>query len=380
MENKNDANKVILSESVASGNPEDASRQKASLATKILKSLIVLVPIGISLTAIWYSCEANETAKNANVISERFGTVSAVPQWSAVEEEFYVADNTVKEWEESKGYQRTGIVPNNFSELEDALDSLDATDDVKEMYRQRWRAQRNLTAMADAYKELFGEWFLDLEFDVPSHPPLPQGILSPITEVSFDDMHCVFAGISAPCASLIRSDILEIPEEIIGPEGHLFAGVPKLEIYLPFSIQHTDKGYQFDVEMNDENGESVIRIENNLWTLLKPTLPYKYDETRLEVLTTNGIVLFQIEMDDDSKTVYIGGNFISTSGDQVIALPNTLITPWIIVENISYLPPPESRFEGKNMILYPSSEQMAEALTHLPRLFHYEEEFDVDKH
>jgi hypothetical protein len=77
-------------------------------------------------------------------------------------------------------------------------------------------------------------------------------------------------------------------------------------------------------------------------------LPYKYDERRLEVLDDYGTPIFQIYLNEDDKTVYIGRKFVSISGETVVAFTDYLITKNFVLRGIEYKPGKRIKIDLKN--------------------------------
>jgi hypothetical protein len=274
MENNNNSKDLQSLEVESKYIPEQRS-SKSSRSSKIDRwlAIIAIIIAGISL---WITYCANENSKS-------FDQVTAETQWHKLQEEFFAADTQLKEWEKKEGLIRDGIKPDSTEKLQEGLQRLNCSPQIEEIYHKRWRIWNTLRQMENAYAP-FNKRVISLDLTLPDHPALPKGLLLPMGAVQMDELLCMFAGVRAPCSVLIKSGFLHFPKEIIGPNGMIQPPGGELQIFLPFAIHRTPQGLVFDVTLKNEKEETVVGIKKNHWVLSKPSLPYKYDERRLEVL------------------------------------------------------------------------------------------------
>ena len=296
----------------------------------MIVSIIPIFSLVVSIVAICFAC-------NANKIASDYSRVSLLSIWNPEQEKFRSADGIISNWEDTNNLKRDGIAPESYTDLIEALNALNPPNDIRKAYEDRWYAWRSLKEISDSY-ESYAPWLAELNLVLPVNPPLPTGLLVPISAISFEQITCIFAGLKAPLAYMIVDSYLHFPSEVYGPDSVYINTPHPINIKLPLKIFQTNSGFVFDLEYVEPTSGMSIIINKNEWDISNSTFNFQSDDRRLEVIGEDGIPIFQIAIDPDESTLYIGGHFLSDSGELIIALPEKLVSEHVIAEGMEWNP------------------------------------------
>ena len=134
-----------------------------------IKALLYVIPLFVSVSALYISKEANDFTKTTTVIT-------AEVQWNDLLSRYNEVDDPIRQWEESKGLKRDGsaitsqnLVDKYIKDLSRPRSKCKPTTEIIRLYQQRLGIYESLKNVSERYEPV-KDRLQRIDFILPNPP------------------------------------------------------------------------------------------------------------------------------------------------------------------------------------------------------------------